>query len=277
MKTEWIEFSFNNSIISHSQTKQILLIKFIFLITSIPVYSQSLFESPLTPFLLDIENADDIQPFNIDSSELYVYTQVPDLSQLSVHDRKKKFIDLILPSILIEKSKIKTAYNYVLDNFDNIYPNNLTQSLYDYCNCITADELLLCLSEQPTSIIIAQAAIESGWGSSRFFVEGFNLFGIHSYKSDEPKIKATGSLDSDIYVKKYDSISSSIFDYLRTLAKGYAYNNFRKIRAEEVDVTDMIKYLDRYSERRELYINDLKLIIEYNHLMYYDTLEFYLK
>ena len=137
--------------------------------------------------------------------------------------------------------------------------------------------MLLCLSEQPTSIIIAQAAIESGWGTSRFFVEGFNLFGIHSYKSDEPKIKATGSLDSDIYVKKYDSISSSIFDYLRTLAKGYAYNNFRKIRAEEVDVTDMIKYLDRYSERRELYINDLKSIIEYNHLMYYDTLEFYLK
>jgi len=277
MKTEWIEFIFNNSIISHSQTQQILLIKFIFLLTSIPLSSQSLFESPLTIILLDIENADDIRTFKIDSSEFYVYTQVPDLSQLSTHDRKKKFIDLILPSILIEKSKIKTAYNYVLDNFDNIYPNNLTQSLYDYCNCITAYELLLCLSEQPSSIIIAQAAIESGWGTSRFFVEGFNLFGIHSYKSDESKIKATGSLDSDIYVKKYDSISSSIFDYLRTLAKGYAYNNFRKIRAEEVDVTDMIKYLDRYSERRELYINDLKSIIEYNKLMYYDTLEFYLK
>ncbi len=255
MKTEWI--------------------KFIFLIMSIPLSSQSLFEPQLQPFLLDVENADDIRNFNIDSSEFYVYTQVPDLSQLSTHDRKKKFIDFILPSILIEKSKIKTAYNYVLENFDNIYPNKTTQSLYDYCNCITPYELLLCLSEQPSSIIIAQAAIESGWGTSRFFVEGFNLFGVHAYKSDESKIKATGSLDSDIYVKKYDSISSSIFDYLRTLAKGYAYDNFRKMRAEEVDVKDMIKHLNRYSERRELYINDLKSIIEYNNLMYYDTLKFY--
>ena len=62
--------------------------------------------------------------------------------------------------------------------------------LYDYCNCATIQELYYCLSEQPNSIIIAQAAIESGWGTSRFFLEGFNLFGIHSFYSGDMKIKA---------------------------------------------------------------------------------------
>lgn len=277
MKIALIEFSFLDLIISQSNTRKMLLIKIIFLITSFPLLSQSFFNLEFAPLLLDADNPEDVRDFNTESLDLYVYKQVPDLSQLTVQDRKRKFIDLILPSILIEKSKIKTAYNYVLDNFDNIYLNEITKPLYDYCNCISRYELLLCLTDQPTSIILAQAALESGWGTSRFFVDGFNLFGIHAHKSNEEKIKANGSGDVEIYVKKYNSISSSIFDYLRTLAKGYAYNDFRKIRIESVDVIDMIKYLDYYSERRELYVNDLESIIKYNNLIYYDTLEVYLK
>ena len=277
MKIALIEFSFLDLIIPQSNTRKMLLIKIIFLITSFPLLSQSFFNLEFAPLLLDADNPEDVRDFNTESLDLYVYKQVPDLSQLTVQDRKRKFIDLILPSILIEKSKIKTAYNYVLDNFDNIYLNEITKPLYDYCNCISRYELLLCLTDQPTSIILAQAALESGWGTSRFFVDGFNLFGIHAHKSNEEKIKANGSGDVEIYVKKYNSISSSIFDYLRTLAKGYAYNDFRKIRIESVDVIDMIKYLDYYSERRELYVNDLESIIKYNNLIYYDTLEVYLK
>jgi len=277
MKIELIEFSFHDLIISQSNTRKILLIKILFLIISFPLLSQSFFQLEFAPLLLDADHPEDVRDFNAESLDLYVYKQVPDLSQLTVQDRKRKFIDLILPSILIEKSKIKIAYNYVLDNFDNIYLNEITEPLYDYCNCISRHELLLCLTDQPTSIILAQAAIESGWGTSRFFVEGFNLFGIHAHRSNEAKIKANGSGDSEIYVKKYNSISSSIFDYLRTLAKGYAYNDFRKIRVELVDVTDMIKYLDHYSERRELYINDLESIIEYNKLVDYDNLEIYFR
>jgi len=272
-----IEFSFHDLIISQSNTRKILLIKILFLIVSFPLLSQSFFQLEFSPLILDADNPEDVRDFNAESMDFYLYKQVPDLSQLTVQDRKRKFIDLILPSIFIEKSKIKRAYNYVLDNFDNIYLNEITEPLYDYCNCISRYELLLCLTDQPTSIILAQAAIESGWGTSRFFIEGFNLFGIHAHKSNEEKIKANGSVDSEIYVKKYNSISSSIFDYLRTLAKGYAYNDFRKIRVEPVDVTDMIKYLDYYSERRELYVNDLESIIKYNNFIYYDTLEVYLK
>ena len=64
-------------------------------------------------------------------------------------------------------------YNYILSNFDILHKNDQTIKLYDYCKCNSTKELLMCFTEQPNSIIIAQAAIESGWGTSRFFLEGF--------------------------------------------------------------------------------------------------------
>ena len=234
--------------------------------------SQSLFESKIEPFLLEIDTATEIRPLNFDSLKFYIYNQIPDLSKLSVDDRKQQFINLILPSILIEKSKIKTAYNYVVNNFNNIYPNKLTQPLYDYCNCITTEELLLCLTEQPNSIILAQAAIESGWGTSRFFLEGFNLFGIHSFNKHDNRIKASSS-SKKVYVKKYIDISSSVSDYLRTLAKGNSYLEYRKQRLNFSNVNNLIQYLTKYSERRELYVKDLALIIDYNNLTQYDTIQ----
>jgi len=198
-----------------------------------------------------------------------VYLNQPDFSDLIVNEKKRKFIDFILPAILIEKEKIKTAYHYVLDNFDNLYLNDKTKPLYDYCACDTAYELLLCFTEQPNSIIIAQAAIESGWGTSRFFLEGFNLFGIHAYNNDDQTLKAQNS--SRVYVKKYSSVSESISHYLRTLARAGAYSEFRKQRANSNDVMHIINYLTNYSERREVYIDDIESIIEYNKLCQYDT------
>ena len=86
-------------------------------------------------------------------------------------------------------------------------------------------------------------------------------------------MKAKGSGDLAIYVKKYDSLLNSISNYLRTLATGYAYDEFRKKRLELVDWKEMIRYLDQYSERRELYVDGLESIIDYNNLCKYDTLE----
>ena len=77
---------------------------------------------------------------------------------------------------------------------------------------------------------------------------------------------------SRVYVKKYSSISESISHYLRTLARVGAYSEFRQQRANSKDVKHIINYLINYSERRELYIDDLEEIIEYNQLYRYDNL-----
>ena len=242
----------------------------ILLITVVPVFSQSFFKLDLDPVLINLETANDIRTFDLSKAEFYVYNKIPDLSYLSTQERKIKFINLILPAILIEKQKIKMAYNYVVNNFDNLYLNESTKELYDYCKCKTVSDLLLCLTEQPTSIIIAQAAIESGWGTSRFFLEGFNLFGIHTYDNTNQNMKAHNS--SRVYVKKYNSISESISHYLRTLARVDAYSEFRNQRANSKDVKYIINYLINYSERRKLYVDDLESIIEYNKLYRYDSL-----
>jgi len=251
-----------------------MFIKYVFLLLTGPLLSQSFLSLEIKPIYIDAEKPEDIYAINFDSIKPYVYTDIPDLSHLDTDHKKAKFINMILPSILIEKEKIKSMYTYVLDNFDSIILNDDTKFIYEYCNCTKSEELILCLSDQPNSIIIAQAAIESGWGTSRFFLEGFNLFGIHSYNKNDIQIKAAFSSHSaPVYVKKYQDILSSVSHYLRTLAKGYAYSEFRQKRVENIGVQNMIKYLVNYSERRELYIEDLRTIIEYNNLCQYDTLK----
>ena len=251
-----------------------MFLKYVFFLITTSLFSQSFFDTTINPIFINATTADDIYDLKFDSIQPYMYTTIPDLSNLTPIKKKEKFISMILPAVLIEKAKIKSAYDYVSNNFDNVDYSDLNKSLYEYCNCTQTTDLILCLYEQPNSIIIAQAAIESGWGTSRFFLEGFNLFGIHSYSKNTDKIKANSSLiSSPVYVKKYDNISSSVSHYLRTLAKGYAYSEFRQKRIKDLPIEKLIRYLINYSERRELYVENLRTIIDYNNLTKYDTLK----
>ena len=212
---------------------------------------------------------EDIKKFSFDSIPRYKYTSVPDLSNLDVRKKKEAFINLILPSILIEKERIKIMREYVFENKNGLPLDTKSKVIIDYCGCNEINSLLMCLTEQPTSIILAQAAIESGWGTSRFFIEGNNLFGIHSYNLEDERMKALNS-DDPVFVKKYDSISESIYDYLRNLAKSYAYKDFIEKRFLKKKPTDLIMYLEKYSIRRHKYTNDLRKIMVANNFTSYD-------
>lgn len=250
---------------------QIDIFLWLILYVSFPLLSQSVFDNSVNSINIENNNIDDIVSVNNGSVAPFIYTNTPDFSKLIIGAKKSKFIDFILPAILIEKEKIKKSYNYVLDKFDKDNINDTIKSLFHYCNCETYEVLLLCLKEQPNSIIIAQAAIESGWGTSRFFLEGNNLFGIHTSINDVNKLEANNS--SRVYVKKYNSISESISHYLRTLAKGYAYETFRLSRINDLSTFDLIQGLIMYSTRRELYVKDLGSIIDFNNLTKYDDFE----
>ena len=104
-----------------------------------------------------------------------------------------------------------------------------------------------------------------------FFLEGNNLFGIHTSINDINKLEANNS--SLVYVKKYNNISESISHYLRTLAKGYAYETFRSNRLKDLSLFDLLQELIMYSARRELYVKDLESIIDFNNLTKYDDFE----
>ena len=81
------------------------------------------------------------------------------------------------------------------------------------------------LKTHPTSIVLAQAAIESGWGSSRFYKEANNVFGVWSYSENEPRIKAMEDREGkSVYVKKYDVYPNPLFLTLKPLLEDLIRN-----------------------------------------------------
>jgi Bax protein len=132
--------------------------------------------------------------------------------------------------------------------------------------------LLNRMRVHPNSIIIAQAIIESGWGSSRVFREANNMFGIWSYSANEPRIAAKFKRESEtIYLRKYGDFSESIEDYFKTVGRTNAYREFRRARVDTTDPYKLIKYLTRYSERGEEYVIQLSSMIRFNELTQYDN------
>ena len=82
-------------------------------------------------------------------------------------------------------------------------------------------------SRVPTSIIIAMAGIESAWGTSRFSVEGNNLFGIRTWDLKTDHMKPKEVKDAKFGLKKYATKCDSIKDMIRILNTHRAYTEFR--------------------------------------------------
>ena len=117
----------------------------------------------------------------------------------------------------------------------------------------------------PHELIIAQAVIETGWGTSRFANEGNNLFGIRTWDKDEayllpiPWTKWPGW-----GVKVYSSKCESVVDYLHILNNVHAFEELREARANGVnDALELANYLDKYASK-PTYVELVKEIIQYN-------------
>jgi len=205
-----------------------------------------------------------------------VYTKTISLSELSIENKKKSFIDMIIPSILIAKHRIKEDREKVKkllfeQNLSKEEKLWLTKKRHIF-KSETNDELYNKMELHPTSIVIAQAIIESGWGTSRFFEEANNLFGIWSFYEHEKRIEAAETRgDEKVYLKMYSNIEQSINDYFLMLSTKDAYEEFRAIRLKSQDPFELIKALGKYSELGEEYIENLKNTIEKNELLAYDT------
>ena len=126
--------------------------------------------------------------------------------------------------------------------------------------------LLKRLRTHPVSIVIAQAALETGWGNSRFYREANNIFGIWSFNKNEPRIAAGVQREGakTIYVKKYANLEASIEGYYRMMAKGRAYKQFRNVRLHTENPFEIIPFLDHYSELRHEYVKRLYYVIKSN-------------
>jgi len=134
------------------------------------------------------------------------------------------------------------------------------------------DQLLFRVDEIPPSLVLAQAANESAWGTSSFARNQLNLFGIWCYTENcgvIPKHRAEGATHQ---VAAFESVQACIEYYLLNLNSHPAYLDLRKLRAglRQRQVTlsgvKLASGLLRYSERGQLYVDELIEMIRFNHL-----------
>ncbi|QFR49485.1 hypothetical protein FJR48_06970 [Sulfurimonas lithotrophica] len=185
--------------------------------------------------------------------------------------KKQSFYKLVVPAVNKVYAELDYRYKTLKKNIDN---NNTNSSVVlKYMKKYKAKnykDLLKRVKPHPKSIAIAQAAMESGWATSRFTKVANNLFGIWSYNKNEPRIPASVKrVDKTVYVKKYPSLTDSIRDYYFVLATGYAYAEFRELKMKTDDPFKLVKKLDMYSEKRSKYSEELIKVIKYNKLYKY--------
>jgi len=139
---------------------------------------------------------------------------------------------------------------------------------------VTSDQALLCaLKPHPKSIAIAQAAMESAWGTSRFFKEANNIFGVWSTSPKQKRIAAGSKRGKQtIWLRKFDSLEEAVDEYYDLLSTKKAYRKFKALNCNDKNsVYTILQGLLPYSERGEAYVKGLASIIRHNNLTRYDT------
>jgi Bax protein len=220
---------------------------------------------------------------------LFIASLPADLNKLPrVQQRKVTFIKSTLTLISRVNALIEQERQRVISLRDQIVMGqklaledsawlSITAERYGL-ESVDLGELLKRVDIVPPSLAIAQAAEESGWGTSRFAREGNALFGQRAYREHKkgivPKKRPDGS---KFRVRAFDHLIDGVKAYAHNLNSHFAYEAFRDRRAVMRTVTDHIDgytlagSLLRYSERGEDYINTIRLIMRVNTLQLFDA------
>ena len=195
--------------------------------------------------------------------------------------RKDMFIKIVLPLIVKENNKIrvdrKRLFTILNKNSNTDIEKKWLEKKYKQYGVRKNDlsTLKIRMDEIPVSLAIAQAAKETGWGTSRFALKGNALFGQWTWSGDGLKPKNADE-GKDHKVMKFHSLRLSVRAYLRNLNTHSTYKNLRKVRTElrnqnrSLDSLILSKYLDKYAETGSQYIEVLQKIIKQNNLKDFD-------
>ena len=202
----------------------------------------------------------------------------------STKKRKNLFIQIILPLILEENNQIKLDRKKL---FSILNKSNNSKSEIKWLNKkfkqygINNRDLLTLkvrMDEIPISLAIAQAAKETGWGTSRFALEGNALFGQWTFSGEGIKPLSIDE-DKTHKIMKFKVLQASIRAYHRNLNTHSSYRKFRKLRAEardndeELDSFILADSLDQYAATGKEYTKILKKIINQNSLKDFDNVK----
>lgn len=149
--------------------------------------------------------------------------------------------------------------------------------LEDGISVETIDELLHRGDVIPPSLVLAQAAKESGWGMSRFAREGHNYFGEWCYTEGCGLVPGRRRPGQSHEVEAFETVEDGVDSYFRNLNRGGPYRQVRAIRAESrekgrpLSSTRLAGGLQKYSERGQVYVDEVRSLIAYNKLTAFDS------
>ena len=195
--------------------------------------------------------------------------------------RKEFFIQIVLPLILQENNNIrldrKRLFNIINKSNNSEIEKRWLDKKYKQYGVASKDLSILKIrmDEIPVSLAIAQAAKETGWGTSRFALEGNALFGQWTWSGEGLKPKDSDK-NTGHKVMRFNVLQASVRAYQRNLNTHSSYKDFRQARAElrdsgrPLDSIILSKFLDEYAETGEKYVEVLQQIINQNNLKDFD-------
>tara|TARA_B100000035_G_scaffold54312_1_gene42680 strand:- start:3875 stop:5029 length:1155 start_codon:yes stop_codon:yes gene_type:complete len=202
----------------------------------------------------------------------------------SVKKRKDLFIQIVLPLILEENNKIlldrKKLFAILNKNNNSKSDNEWLNKKFKQYGISNKDipTLKRRMDIIPPSMAVAQAAKETGWGTSRFALEGNALFGQWTY-SDKGIKPAAADVGTTHKVMMFNVLKSSVKAYTRNLNTHKSYRKMRYVRAIQRDNNgklnslELVDYLDNYAETGKEYTIILKKIILQNSLIDFDDVK----
>jgi Bax protein len=191
---------------------------------------------------------------------------------MSVSMKKERFYYLVVPAVQKVHKEWIERYDRIAEDLNSTLYAQERELLKEKYNAQSDEELLASLKPHPPSITIAQAAMESAWATSRFFVEANNIFGVWSVGTSKPRIAASEQRDNNqtIWLRKFESVDEAVEEYYDMMARAPAYKDFRLMRLYVNDAFEIVKFLDKYSEIGEAYTQELADLIRYNKLTKFD-------
>jgi len=204
-----------------------------------------------------------------------------EIKKLEGVERRQFFIKLLLPLVLLENEKISAEHDMIVPvaakktwSAEDI---KLISEIAEKYNIIDEGQDISAISEEekekiryfldhkirpvPPAIAIGQAALESGWGTSRFVFEGNNLFG-HVSPDPTKGIKPKNWSGNQRHIRIFDSLQDSISAYMLNLNRNRAYNKFRWYRRTHPNnLSKMAEGFDKYALIKEAYVGRLQSVM----------------
>ena len=241
--------------------------------------------------VLELERAFDdlgyVWPPQVEVPAVEISSLPKDMGKVAdVKQKKSIFFRALLPIVLAENEKITEVRARIVELIDKGVAN-LTEAEQRWLQAIATEyklkgsindakiqqRLFRRVDVVPPALVLAQAANESAWGTSRFAQQGNNLFGQWTYRQSEGIVPLGRPEGATYAVRAFSTVDASVRAYLRNLNTNAAYKKLRLLRedmrtaGEALDAHRMANGLMAYSSRGEEYIHEIQSMMRSNRLL----------